>query len=191
MKSLKGTQTEKNLLTSFAGESQARNRYTFFSSVAKKEGYVLISNVFAETAMHEKEHAERMFKFLEGGMLEFTASFPAGKIGTTAENLLAAAEGEHAEWAHDYPAFADVAEKEGFKEVAIMYRMVSVAEKYHEERYRKLLERVNNGTMFTNGTPTTWRCINCGYKHTGTSAPEKCPACAHDKAYFERFAETY
>lgn len=191
MKSIKGTQTEKNLLKSFAGESQARNRYTFFASVAKKEGFVLISDIFAETAQQEKEHAERMFKWLEGGMLEITASYPAGKIGTTAENLEAAAGGEHEEWSDLYPAFAKTAEEEGFKEIAVMYRMIANAEKYHEQRYRKLLERVKNGTMFVNGAPTRWRCRNCGYIHEGPEAPVKCPACLHEQAHFERFAETF
>ncbi|MDD4060023.1 MAG: rubrerythrin family protein [Kiritimatiellae bacterium] len=191
MKSIKGTQTEKNLLKSFAGESQARNRYTFFASVAKKEGFVLISDIFAETAQQEKEHAERMFKWLEGGMLEITASYPAGRIGTTAENLEAAAGGEHEEWSDLYPAFAKTAEEEGFKEIAVMYRMIANAEKYHEQRYRKLLERVKNGTMFVNGAPTRWRCRNCGYIHEGPEAPVKCPACLHEQAHFERFAETF
>ncbi len=191
MKSVKGTQTEKNLLTSFAGESQARNRYTFFASIAKKEGFVLISDIFAETAQQEKEHAERMFKWLEGGMLEITACYPAGKIGTTAENLAAAAGGEHEEWSDIYPKFADIAEKEGFQEIAVMYRMISVAEKYHEERYRKLLARVENGTMFSNGTPTRWRCRNCGFITDSPSAPIKCPACLHPQEQFERFAETF
>ena len=191
MKSIKGTQTEKNLLKSFAGESQARNRYTFFASVAKKEGFVLISDIFAETAQQEKEHAERMFKWLEGGMLEITACYPAGRIGTTAENLEAAAGGEHEEWSDLYPAFAKTAEEEGFKEIAVMYRMIANAEKYHEQRYRKLLERVKNGTMFVNGAPTRWRCRNCGYIHEGPEAPVKCPACLHEQAHFERFAETF
>ena len=191
MKSIKGTQTEKNLLKSFAGESQARNRYTFFASAAKKEGFVLVSDIFAETAQQEKEHAERMFKWLEGGMLEITASYPAGKIGTTAENLEAAAGGEYEEWSDLYPAFAKTAEAEGFKEIAVMYRMISNAEKYHEQRYRKLLERVKNGTMFSNGAPTRWRCRNCGYIHEGPEAPAKCPACLHEQAHFERFAETF
>ena len=191
MKSIKGTQTEKNLLKSFAGESQARNRYTFFASVAKKEGLVLISDIFAETAQQEKEHAERMFKWLEGGIHEITASYPAGKIGTTAENLEAAAGGEHEEWTDLYPAFAKTAEAEGFKEIAVMYRMISVAEKYHEERYRKLLDRVKNGTMFANGAPTRWRCRNCGYIHEGPEAPKLCPACLHEQAHFERFGETF
>ncbi len=188
---VKGTQTEKNLLTSFAGESQARNRYTFFSSVAKKEGYVLVSDIFAETASQEKEHAERMFKCLEGGDLEITATYPAGKIGTTAENLAAAAAGENEEWSKAYPAMADTADKEGFPEIAAMYRMICKAEAYHEERYRKLLARIENGTMFKNGTPVKWRCRNCGYIHEGAEAPEKCPACAHDRGYFERFGETF
>ena len=191
MKSIKGTQTEKNLLKSFAGESQARNRYTFFASVAKKEGFVLISDIFAETAQQEKEHAERMFKWLEGGMLEITASYPAGRIGTTAENLEAAAGGEHEEWSDLYPAFAKTAEEEGFKEIAVMYRMIANAEKYHEQRYRKLLERVKNGTMFVNGAPTRWRCRNCGYIHEGPEAPKLCPACLHEQAHFERFGETF
>lgn len=191
MPSIKGTKTEVNLLTTFAGESQARNRYTFFSSVAKKEGFVLISDIFAETALQEKEHAERMFKWLEGGMVQFTATFPAGKIGTTKENLEAAAAGEHGEWHEDYPKFADVAEKEGFKEIAVMYRMISVAEKYHEERYRKLLARLENGTMFSNGAPTRWRCRNCGFIIDAAAAPAKCPACLHPQEQFERFAETF
>ncbi|MCL1910391.1 MAG: rubrerythrin family protein, partial [Kiritimatiellaeota bacterium] len=150
MKSVKGTQTEKNLLTSFAGESQARNRYTFFASAAKKDGFMLVSDIFAETAQQEKEHAERMFKFLEGGDLEITATFPAGIIGTTADNLAAAANGEYEEWSDAYPKFADTAEAEGFDDVAVMYRKIAAAEKYHEERYRKLLARVQNGTMFVN-----------------------------------------
>ncbi|MGI5869622.1 MAG: rubrerythrin [Kiritimatiellia bacterium] len=191
MKSIKGTQTEKNLLTSFAGESQARNRYTFFASTAKKEGYVLISEIFAETAQQEKEHAERMFKWLKGGDLEITATFPAGKIGTTAENLEAAACGEREEWADLYPAFAKVADDEGFPEIALMYRKIAIAEKYHEERYLKLLERVKNGTMFVNGAPTVWRCRNCGYLHEGAEAPDICPACLHEKAHFERLAEAF
>lgn len=191
MKSIQGTETEKNLLKSFAGESQARNRYTFFASVAKKEGYVLVSDIFAETAQQEKEHAERMFKWLEGGTLEITASFPAGKIGTTAENLEAAAGGENEEWTALYPEFARIADEEGFPEIAVMYRNIAVAEKYHEERYLKLLDRVKNGTMFVNGAPTLWRCRNCGFLHEGPSAPQKCPACLHAQAYFERFGETF
>lgn len=191
MKSVKGTETEKNLLKSFAGESQARNRYTFFASVAKKEGYVLISDIFTETANQEKEHAERMFKWLEGGMTQITATYPAGRIGTTAENLEEAAAGEHEEWYIDYPGFAETADAEGFPEIAVMYRKISVAEKYHEERYRKLLARVQNGTMFANGAPTVWRCRNCGYIHEGPDALAKCPACLHEQAHFERFAENF
>lgn len=191
MKSIKGTRTEKNLLTTFAGESQARNRYTFFASAAKKEGYVLVSEIFAETAAQEKEHAERMFKFLEGGNLEITATYPAGRIGTTVENLEHAACGEHEEWAEAYPAFADIADQEGFPEIAAMYRSIVKAEKYHEERYLKLKARIVNGTMFKDAVVTVWRCRNCGYIFEGTEPPAKCPACAHDRAYFERFAENF
>ena len=186
-----GTQTEKNLQAAFAGESQARNRYTFFASVAKKEGFVLISDIFAETAQQEKEHAERMFKWLEGGMLEITASYPAGKIGTTAENLEAAAGGEHEEWTDLYPAFAKTAEAEGFKEIAVMYRMISVAEKYHEERYRKLLANVREGLVFSRDGDRNWECSNCGHIVIGPSAPEVCPVCRHPKAYFKLKAENY
>ena len=191
MSSIKGTQTEKNLLTSFAGESQARNRYTFFASVAKKEGFVLVSDIFTETAAQEKEHAERMFKFLEGGDLQITATYPAGKIGTTAENLTAAAGGEYEEWSDAYPKFADTAEAEGFADIAVMYRKICDAEKYHEERYRKLLARIENGTMFVNGAPVKWRCRNCGFVMDSTGAPEKCPACLHPKDYFERLSESF
>ena len=191
MKSIKGTQTEKNLLTSFAGESQARNRYTFFASAAKKDGFMLISEIFAETAAQEKEHAERMFKFLEGGDLQITAAYPAGKIGSTAENLTAAANGEYDEWSAVYPKMAETAEAEGFADVALMYRNVAIAEKYHEERYRKLLARVQNGTMFVNGAPVKWRCRNCGFIHEAPQAADKCPACLHPQEYFERLAETF
>ena len=178
MKSLKGTQTEKNLLTSFAGESQARNRYTFFASQAKKDGYVLVQAVFEEIANQEKEHAKKMFKWLEGSTLEITASFPAGVIGDTAANLRAAAGGEHEEWSEAYPAFADKADEEGFPEIAAMYRMI-------------VLERVEGGTMFKNGTPIAWRCRNCGFVTEAPEAPEKCPACAHPRDYFERLAENF
>lgn len=191
MKSLKGTQTERNLLVSFAGESQARNRYTFFASQAKKDGYVLVQAVFEEIANQEKEHAKRMFKWLEGASLEITASFPAGVIGDTAANLRAAAAGEHEEWSEAYPAFADKADEEGFPEIAAMYRMISVAEKYHEERFRRLLERVENGTMFRNGAPVAWRCRNCGFVTEAPEAPEKCPACLHPRDYFERLGENF
>jgi len=191
MASIRGTRTEKNLLMTFAGESQARNRYTFFASVAKKEGYILISDLFTETAAQEKEHAERMFKYLEGGTLEITASYPAGVLGSTLENLRHAADGEHAEWSHDYPACAQVAAEEGFPEIAAMYRSISKAEKYHEERYRKLAERLESDTMFRDAVVTTWRCRHCGYLHDGTDAPEFCPACRHARAYFERLSESF
>lgn len=184
-KSVKGTQTEKNLLTSFAGESQARMRYTYFASVAKKEGYEQISAIFTETADQEKEHAKRMFKWLEGGMVEITASYPAGVIGKTLDNLKAAAAGEHEEWSLDYPLFAEVADKEGFPEIAMMYRAIAVAEKGHEERYAAFVKNIEEGKVFEKDTETTWQCRNCGYIHTGTEAPELCPACAHPKAHFE------
>ena len=185
MKSVKGTQTEKNLLTSFAGESQARNRYTYFASVAKKEGYEQIAAIFTETADQEKEHAKRMFKWLEGGCVEITASYPAGVIGTTADNLKAAAAGENEEWVKDYPHFAEVADAEGFPEIAAMYRMIAVAEKGHEERYLALLKNLEQGKVFAKDEPTVWQCRNCGYIHEGTEAPEQCPACLHAQAYFE------
>ena len=184
-KSVKGTQTEKNLLTSFAGESQARMRYTYFASVAKKEGYEQIAAIFTETADQEKEHAKRMFKWLEGGMVEITASYPAGIISNTLDNLKAAAAGEHEEWSLDYPHFAEVADKEGFPEIAMMYRAISVAEKGHEERYNAFVKNIEAGKVFEKDTEVTWQCRNCGYIHTGTEAPELCPACAHPKAHFE------
>lgn len=185
MKSVKGTQTEKNLLTSFAGESQARNRYTFFASTAKKEGYEQIAAIFTTTAEQEKEHAKRMFKFLEGGCVEITASYPAGVIGNTLENLKAAAAGENEEWSTDYPHFADVADEEGFPAIAKMYREICVAEKAHEERYLALAKRVEEGTIFTQPEVTYWQCRNCGYVYEGTEAPKACPACLHPQAYFE------
>lgn len=185
MKSVKGTQTEKNLLTSFAGESQARNRYTYFASVAKKEGYEQISAIFTETADQEKEHAKRMFKFLEGGCVEITASYPAGVIGKTADNLKAAAAGENEEWAEAYPHFAEVADAEGFPEIAEMYRKIAVAEKGHEERYLALLKNVEEGTVFAKAEETVWQCRNCGYIHVGKEAPKECPACVHPQAHFE------
>jgi rubrerythrin len=184
-KSVKGTQTEKNLMTSFAGESQARMRYTYFASQAKKEGYEQISAIFTETADQEKEHAKRMFKFLEGGMVEITASFPAGVIGATLENLHAAAAGEFEEWNEAYPHFANVAEEEGFSEIAAMYRNISVAEKEHEERYRALLTNIENNKVFEKEAEITWQCRNCGFTTKGKKAPEKCPACLHPQAYFE------
>lgn len=185
MKSVKGTQTEKNLLTSFAGESQARNRYTFFASAAKKEGYEQISAIFTETADQEKEHAKRMFKFLEGGVVEITASFPAGVIGKTLDNLKAAAAGENEEWTEAYPHFAEVADAEGFPEIAEMYRRIATAEKGHEERYRAFIKNIEAGTVFAKEEETVWQCRNCGYIHVGKEAPESCPACDHPQAYFE------
>lgn len=184
-KSIKGTRTEKNLLCTFAGESQARMRYTYYASVAKKEGYEQISAIFTETADQEKEHAKRMFKFLEGGMVEFTGTFPAGVIGTTAENLKAAAAGEHEEWAIDYPKFADIAEEEGFPAIAAMYRHIVVAEKGHEERYLALLSNIEQNKVFAKDEETIWQCRNCGYIHVGTEALKVCPACLHPQAHFE------
>ena len=184
-KSLKGTQTEKNLCTSFAGESQARNRYTFFASAAKKEGFEQIAAIFTETAEQEKEHAKRMFKWLEGGMVEITASFPAGVIGTTLENLKAAAAGENEEWTEAYPHFADVAEEEGFPAIAKMYREISVAEKGHEERYNTFVKNIEEGKVFEKDEEVVWQCRNCGYVFVGKKAPEKCPACLHPQAFFE------
>lgn len=185
MTSIKGTQTELNLLKSFAGESQARMRYTFFAKEAKKEGYEQIAAIFEETADQEMTHAKRMFKYLEGGMVEITASYPAGKIGTTAENLKAAAEGENEEWTGLYPHFAEVAEAEGFKEIATMYRMIAKAEAEHEERYLKLLARVENGTVFAREEAIEWQCRHCGYVFTGKKPPKNCPTCLHPQAYFE------
>ena len=184
-KSVKGTQTEKNLMTSFAGESQARMRYTYFAGQAKKDGYEQISAVFTETADQEKEHAKKMFKYLEGGMLEITASFPAGVIGTTLENLRGAAAGESEEWTEVYPLFADVAEKEGFPEIAEMYRKIAIAEKEHEERYRAFIANIENNKVFEKEQETTWQCRNCGFAVKDKKAPEKCPACIHPQAYFE------
>lgn len=188
---LKGTKTEKNLLTAFAGESQARNRYTYFASAAKKEGFEQISAIFLATAENEKEHAKRFFKFLEGGMMEFTATFPAGRIGTTAENLKAAADGENEEWTKLYPGFADVAQQEGFPEVAAAFRFIAKVETEHEKRYRKLLENVQKNKVFKKDASATWECRNCGYHHEGPEAPEQCPACQHPKSYFEPAAQNY
>ena len=188
---LKGSQTEKNLLKSFAGESQARTRYTFFASVAKKEGYEQISEIFTETASNEKEHAELFFKYLKGGEVEITASYPAGVIGTTAQNLKAAAEGEKMEWGTLYPDFADVAEKEGFPEIANTFRMVAKVEAKHELRYRKLLANVKQGTVFKKDKVIKWKCRNCGHIHEGSEAPDKCPVCDHTRSYFEVWCENY
>jgi len=185
MKSVKGTRTEQNLLKSFAGESQARMRYTFFAKQAKEEGYEQIAAIFMETADQEMVHAKRMFKYLEGGMLEITATYPAGMIGTTAENLKAAAEGENEEWTDLYPHFAEVAEEEGFKEIATMYRMIAKAEAVHEEKYLKLLKRVEDGTVFAREEEIEWYCRHCGYVFTGKKPPKNCPTCLHPQAYFE------
>lgn len=189
--SIKGSETEKNLLKAFAGESQARNRYTFFAKQAKKEGFEQIANIFIETAEQEKEHAKRFFSFLEGGDLEITATYPAGKVGTTAENLEAAACGENEEWTEIYPHFADIAEKEGFKEVATAFRMIAKVEVEHENRYRRLLANVKEGKVFEKDEATRWKCINCGYVHDGKKSPEKCPACQHPKDYFQVKEENF
>jgi len=191
MKSLKGTKTEKNLLTAFAGESQARNRYTYFASQARKEGYEQIAGIFLETADNEKEHAKRLFKFLEGGEVEIAASYPAGVIGNTKENLSSSAGGENFEHTKMYPGFAKVAEEEGFPEIANVFRAIVVAEKQHEKRYLALLENLEKGKVFKRERVVRWRCRNCGYIHEGTEAPEKCPACAHPRAYFELLGENY
>jgi len=191
MKSVKGTATEQNLLKAFAGESQARMRYTYYSSVAKKEGYEQIAGVFQETADQEKEHAKRFFKFLEGGMVEITASYPAGVISTTIDNLREAAAGEYEEWAELYPAFADVAEQEGFPAVAKAFREIAKVETEHERRYLVLLEHVESGNVFRRDEPITWQCRNCGSLHEGTEAPDVCPACLHPQAFFEPKKENY
>ena len=188
---IKGSKTEKNLLKSFAGESQARNRYTFFASAAKKEGYEQISAIFLETAENEKEHAKVFFKYLEGGDCEITASYPAGRIGTTAENLLEAANGEKMEWGTLYPQFEKIAREEGFKEVADSFKEIGEVEAHHEQRYRKLLENVKNKTVFKKAKSTKWKCRNCGYVHEGKEAPDKCPACKHPTAYYEVLEENY
>jgi len=188
---LKGSKTEKNLLKSFAGESQARTRYTFFASVAKKEGYEQISAIFTETADNEKEHAQLFFKYLKGGDVEITAAYPAGVIGTTAENLKAAAEGEKMEWGTLYPDFAEVAEKEGFSEIANTFRMVATVEEKHERRYRKLLANVKEGKVFKKDKVIKWKCRNCGHVYEGSEAPERCPVCDHARSYFEVWCENY
>ena len=191
MKSVKGTMTEKNLLASFAGESQARNRYAYFSSQAKKEGFEQISFIFADTAENEKEHAKRFFKFLEGGEVEITASYPAGIIGKTAENLKAAAEGENLEHTVLYPEAAKIAQDEGFDEIAKVFLEIAKVEKEHEKRYRILLKNVESGTVFKRSSAVKWRCRNCGYVHEAAEAPNECPACVHPQAYYEILAENY
>lgn len=190
-KSIKGTRTEQNLLKAFAGESQAKNRYEFAAKVAKEEGYEQIAGIFLETALQEQQHAKRFFKFLEGGMVEITASYPAGKIDTTKGNLLSAAEGEHEEWSDLYPAFAQIAEEEGFKTVATAFRAIASAEKNHEERYRKLLENVMKDRVFEREDKVFWYCRKCGYIHFGTKPLKNCPACLHPENYFELHAENY
>ena len=191
MAALKGTQTEKNLLTAFAGESQARNRYTYYASKAKKEGYVQISDIFAETADQEKEHAKRLFKLLEGGEVEISGAFPAGTIDPTVENLKAAAAGENYEHTEMYPGFAKVAEEEGFSDIAAVFLAIAVAEKQHEKRYLDLAANIDAGRVFNRETPVVWRCRNCGYLHEGNEAPETCPACDHPQAHFELLGENW
>jgi len=191
MGKLKGSETEKNLLKAFAGESQARNRYTFFASVAKKEGYEQISAIFLETAENEKEHAKIFFKYLEGRDVEITATYPAGKIANTTENLLTAADGEKAEWGKIYPEFEKIARKEGFEEIAKSFKEIAEVEEQHEKRYRKLLENVKSGKVFKKDKIIAWKCRNCGYVHEGKEAPESCPACKHPQAYYEVLTENY
>jgi len=191
MASLKGTKTEQNLLKSFAGESQARMRYDYFAKQAKKDGLEQISAIFAETALNEKEHAKMFFKYLEGRMVEITATYPAGKIGTTLENLKASADGENEEWTELYPMFADIAEEEGFKDIANTYRMIAKVEKAHEERYRKLAENLDSGIVFKRNETFIWKCRNCGYIHEGKGAPKVCPACDHPQSYFEIMEMNY
>jgi len=188
---LKGTQTEKNLLTAFAGESQARNRYTYFASKAKKEGYVQMQAIFEETANQEKEHAKRLFKFLQGGEVEVTAAFPAGVIGSTLENLKEGAGGENYEWTTMYPGFAKTAREEGFEEIAAVFEAIANAEKQHEKRYLGLAANIESGTVFAKPEKVVWRCRNCGYLHEGTEAPGLCPACAHEQAHFELLGENW
>ncbi|MCD4654319.1 rubrerythrin family protein [bacterium] len=188
---LKGSKTEKNLMAAFAGESQARNRYTYFSSKAKKEGFRQIAEIFEETANQEKEHAKRLFKFLPGGEVEITGSFPSGVIGKTIDNLKAAASGENHEWTDMYPSFAKIAHEEGFNEIAVVFTSIAVAEKQHEKRYLPLAENIANGKVFKNDIPVVWRCINCGYLHEGEEAIDLCPACAHPQAHFEVLKENY
>ena len=191
MPSIKGTETEKNLLKAFAGESQARNRYTYAAGVAKKDGFEQISALFIETAENEREHAKVFFKYLEGGPVEITATYPAGEIGTTAENLLAAAEGEKEEWSELYPTFADTAEAEGFADVAESFRQVAEVEAHHEKRYRALLENVNGHKVFKKDGVVFWKCRNCGYIYEGAEAPDLCPACKHPQSYFEILADNF
>lgn len=188
---MKGSKTEKNLMAAFAGESQARNRYTYFAGQARKDGFMQVADIFEETANQEKEHAKRFFNFLKGGDVDVMAAFPAGIIGTTAQNLKAAAGGENHEWTTLYPEFAKTARKEGFEAVAKVFEAIMVAEKQHEKRYLGLLKNVENGTAFKKGKAAVWRCRNCGYLHEGPEAPRECPACAHPQAHFELLAENW
>lgn len=191
MKSLKGTKTEQNLLKAFAGESQARNRYTYFASAARKEGFEHIANLFTETAENEKEHAKLFFKYLEGGDVEITASYPAGRIGTTKENLEASAAGENMEWTTIYADFAKTARDEGYPEVATTFEQIAKVEKFHESRYRKLIGNVTDGEVYKKKNPVKWHCLNCGYVSEGTEAPKQCPACKHPQAFHEILSENY
>ena len=188
---LKGSETEKNLMRAFAGESQARNRYTYYADIAEGEGYLQIAQLFRETADNEKEHAKVFFKLLAGGMVAFDGLYPAGPAGTTEENLLAAAEGEKEEWSALYPGFSEIAEREGFKKAAATFRNISKVESWHERRYRRLLENVQKGLVFKRDEPVRWKCDNCGYVHEGPEAPKVCPACAQQQKYFELFVEAY
>jgi len=191
MAKLKGSQTERNLMSAFAGESQARNRYTYFASKAKKDGFIQIADIFAETADQEKEHAERFFKFLEGGSVEVNGAFPAGVIGSTLDNLKAAAAGEQFEWGTLYPQFSEQAAQEGFSAIAVTFDMIAIAERQHEKRYLGLAANVEAGTVFEKAKPVVWRCRNCGYVYAGSEAPKMCPACAHPQAYYEVLAENW
>ena len=191
MKSLKGTQTEKNLLAAFAGESQARNRYTYFASAAKKEGFEQISRIFLETADNEKEHAKVFFKYLQGGEVEITASYPAGVIGDTKSNLEVAAAGENVEWTLLYADFGKIAQEEGFPEIAGSFEQIAKVEQFHENRYRRLIENIVKSKVFKKDAPVKWHCINCGYIHEGTEAPTVCPACQHPQSYYEVLAENF
>lgn len=191
MPDLKGTQTEVNLMAAFAGESQARNRYSFYASQAKKDGFVQIADIFEETANHEKEHAKRLFKFMQGGEVEITGSFPSGTIGSTVENLRAAASGENHEWTDMYPSFAKVAREEGFGAIAKVFDAIAISEKQHDKRFSELANNIDNGTVFEKAESVVWRCRNCGYLHEGTSAPKVCVACAHEKEHFEVLGENW
>lgn len=191
MKSVKGTQTEKNLMAAFAGESQARNRYTYFASKARDEGFMQIAAIFEETSSQEKEHAKRLFKFMEGGTITVTGTFPAGPVGTTSENLLEAAGGENYEWKEMYPGFAKTAKAEGLDAIATVFESIAVAEKQHAKRYEELKANVDKGVVFKSSKPVVWRCLNCGYIIEAVEAPKVCPACAHPQSYFERLGENW